>query len=326
MLTAEHSETDQASQVGIGKLANYTLLHTIGDTHLNPVYLARKDNTEKTVVIKTMHLNDESFLNECQIFSLPPHDSIIKSEELFKEALVEFRPEDRSVFTLKEGGLRNVIVMELAENGDFFAYLLKGPFTESIARYYFEQILDAIEHLHNNNYCHLDLKIENVLLNKDFNIKLTDFGFSTQFEEGKRLHKKAGTSSCRPPEMWKFGSEFLGFDGVKTDIFQLGVLLYIFIVGVPPFAEAHYGDLWYRPLIAEKRELFWSLKDKAAKLKKQIPQVLNPDFKALIDELLCADGCLRPTIQGIRESAWFKKTLPATTEEVFKEMSTRKSK
>jgi serine/threonine protein kinase len=61
--------------------------------------------------------------------------------------------------------------------GNLYDYLILGEkrFSEEIARYFFKQLIDAIEYLHNKGIHHNDLKIFNILLDQEFNLKLTDF-------------------------------------------------------------------------------------------------------------------------------------------------------
>ena len=313
----------------IGTIAQYNITKRLGDEHLYPVYVAQHgEHHENSCVIKVMETDDDSFINECSIFELPEHKNIIKAKDLLTNVQVEVQDKTRELKNLKSFDTKkqqNIVVMELAENGDIFNYVTQGPFSESITRYYFEQILDAVEYLHDNIFCHLDLKLENILLDKEFTIKLTDFGFASKIEEGKRLYNKVGTPSYRPPEMWKVGNDFKGYTGDKADVFQLGVLLYIFITGMPPFTEAQYGDVWYRPAIAGRWEVFWSFKEKAMKARSQGPKVFGDDFKTLLTQLLCPDEILRPNIQEIRESDWYKKVKCATYEEVSAEMNKRKT-
>ena len=65
-------------------------------------------------------------------------------------------------------------------------------FQEDDARRIFSEILSAVEHAHKNNIVHRDLKTENVLLDKNLNIKLADFGFGQYFEQGRFLNTWCG--------------------------------------------------------------------------------------------------------------------------------------
>ena len=71
------------------------------------------------------------------------------------------------------------MVMEIAENGDLFEVLKKaGRFSENTARHFFKQIVCGLDHLHfHHSMCHLDMKLENVLIDADYNAKISDFGF-----------------------------------------------------------------------------------------------------------------------------------------------------
>lgn len=312
--------TTKPESTYLGKLAQYNITKTLGVEHLYPVYLAETADSTETFVVKTMNANDASFLNESNVFALPEHKNIIKAKDLLSNVSADIK-------TDKTRGLetqQSAVVMEFAENGDMFNYAVQGAFSEKIARYFFEQILNALEHLHSNSFCHLDIKLENILLDKDFTVKLTDFGFASKLEEGKRLYKKVGTPGYKAPEMWKVGSNFTGYDGVKADVFQLGVLLFIITTGMVPFAEANGGDVWYRPALNGKWDIFWNLKEKALRSRKSGLKTFDANFKELMTRLLNPDDSKRPSIQEIKESAWFKSVEPATYEEVLAEMNMRK--
>ena len=312
----------------LGIFGSYNLIKPLGDSHLFPVYLAQHQDSTETVVLKYMSVKDESFANEMEVFKMPEHPRIVKCKDTLSNLSVEFGAESKSankiLLTENEKGPSNAMVLELAAHGDLFNYLIQGPLSENITRYYFEQVLDAIEHMHKNGFCHLDIKLENLLVSEDFGLKLTDFGFATRLDEGKKLLKKVGTPGCRPPEMWRFGSDYKGYDGAKADSFQLGVLLYILLTGMPPFSEAKISDPWYKPAYVGKWDVFWSFKERALKTRKGGPKSFSTKFKELITSMLCLDSEIRPTLQEIRESSWFTSTAPASHEEVLKEMSKRK--
>ena len=82
-------------------------------------------------------------------------------------------------------------VTELCENGSLFDFVqkLKG-LNDNEARYFFAQILSAVEYCHNQGYVHRDLKMENFFLNTDMRVKLADFGNAKQVGS---LDTKCGT-------------------------------------------------------------------------------------------------------------------------------------
>ena len=118
------------------------------------------------------------------------------------------------------------------------------------------QILDAIKHCHSAGVVHRDVKPENILLDQDFNIKLTDFGFAKILQPGERLYEVCGTPGYLAPELLKYvpndcnpfkimieplfragmveQHECDGY-GFEVDIWACGVVLYTMLAGFPPF-------------------------------------------------------------------------------------------
>ena len=96
-----------------------------------------------------------------------------------------------------------------------------------------KQIFSAIQYMHEHNICHRDLKPENFLLrlNGDLtSIKLIDFGLSRKLGESEVLNDVHGTPFYIAPEILEGSYDKL------CDLWSLGVILYILICGVPPFA------------------------------------------------------------------------------------------
>lgn len=89
--------------------------------------------------------------------------------------------------------------------------------------------------MHNKGVCHRDIKLENLLLDINFNLQVTDFGFSTYLNPEGKLFDCKGTPGYMAPEL------FLnkGYDGTKTDVFALGIVLFALLLGRPPF---HIAD------------------------------------------------------------------------------------
>jgi serine/threonine-protein kinase SRK2 len=106
---------------------------------------------------------------------------------------------------------------------------------EDEARYYFLQLLSAVEYCHKHHVAHRDLKLDNTLLDghQPAWIKLCDFGFAKHWLQTSNMNTmRIGTPEYMGPELI---SSRTGYDGVKVDIWAAGVLLYVMLVGMFPF-------------------------------------------------------------------------------------------
>jgi serine/threonine protein kinase len=129
------------------------------------------------------------------------------------------------------------ILLEWAENGDLFDFTigLQEPIGEQLARYYFLQILSATEYLHmDQKIVHRDFKLENILVDGNFNLKICDFTLAKTVAEGSIVgvfYSNVGTERYMAPEI----HEGKPYKGTTTDIFALGVILFVLVTGVMPF-------------------------------------------------------------------------------------------
>ena len=153
----------------------------------------------------------------------------------------------------------NCISYELARNGDFFDYIkVSGSLPKPIVQVYVQQLIKAMSSMHQAGVCHRDLKLENLVLDDNFNLKLIDFGFACSlsgssgsgFCEGS---EKVGTQGYMAPEIMMECS----YQPTVTDTFALGVIIFIMYTGVPPFGKAHMSDKYYNLICLKKHDLFW---------------------------------------------------------------------
>lgn len=97
----------------------------------------------------------------------------------------------------------------------------------------------AVGYCHGHGIIHRDLKPDNIMIDKNKNVKVIDFGLSIQFQPGQLLSQHCGAYSFGAPEL------FLGhlYDGPKNDMWTIGVVLYYMVVGELPFDSVNRQEL-----------------------------------------------------------------------------------
>jgi len=132
-------------------------------------------------------------------------------------------------------------VLNFCNGGDLY-YLLSRckKFKEHQARFYAAEVFLALQHLHSLGVIYRDLKPENVLLDSDGHVKLTDFGLS---KESQTADTFCGTPVYLAPEIWK--RQTYGFE---VDWWSLGCVLYEMVCGLPPFWGETIKDVYKKVL------------------------------------------------------------------------------
>lgn len=184
---------------------------------------------------------------------------------------------------------RNMIylVTEHAARGEIFDYLVSnGRMKEEEAARIFAQIVSAIDFCHCKGVVHRDLKLENVLLDSNMNVKLADFGFSNTFTPGTPLKTWCGSPPYAAPEL------FLGveYDGPRADIWSLGVVLYALVCGALPFDGLTLHDL--RSLVMGG--------------KFRIPFFMSQECEHLIRHMLVVEPEKRYSLKQISRHKWLE--------------------
>jgi serine/threonine protein kinase len=194
----------------------------------------------------------------------------------------------------------------LAKKGEAFEYIHQaGGLPLPLVRFYFLQLLDAVDYMHAQGICHRDLKWSNILLNSNLELKVADFGLHKIFEgEGADiLTTNCGTSFYRAPEM----TLNKGYEGPPVDIYAMGPMLFILAYGIKPYT-------------AQKDELhamLHSTPDQYVEImKNKYAQNVDVDLIDLFRKMTNKDPKKRLTSSEIREQAFLKDKEVATVEDL----------
>lgn len=125
------------------------------------------------------------------------------------------------------------LVLEMCHNGEMNRYLKNRmkPFSESEARHFMHQIITGMLYLHSHGILHRDLTLSNILLTRNMNIKIADFGLATQLNMPHEKHYTlCGTPNYISPEIATRSAH-----GLESDIWSLGCMFYTLLIGRPPF-------------------------------------------------------------------------------------------
>jgi len=235
-------------------LKKYELIDELGCGGFGFVLLAKERSTNKQVAVKFIFkskipksgwVQDEKegyIPMECFIMRKINHPNIVTYIDSYSDIKLFYIVMELhgNTWATDEENINNTNggQVEYQNSMDLFECIESRAmrFTESQAKYIFQQIFSAVKYLYNNGIVHRDLKDENILIDKDFNIKLTDFGAASylrNYNENNAyfVNKFLGTLAYAPPEVLK-GEQF---GTIAQEVFSLGTILYLLIFGEIPF-------------------------------------------------------------------------------------------
>ncbi|KAF4992045.1 hypothetical protein FDECE_13819 [Fusarium decemcellulare] len=189
-------------------------------------------------------------------------------------------PEEDSIYMVLEM-CRKGVVMKVGLDDQ------AEPYPEESCRYWFRDLILAIEYLHAQGVIHRDIKPDNLLLSDDDVLKVVDFGVSEMFEkpENMRTAKSAGSPAFLPPELC---GKHADVSGTAADIWSMGVSLYCLKYGRIPFNRDGVLDMY----------------DAIKSDEPQLPPDENPGFVDLMHKILDKDPEKRITMEQLREHPW----------------------
>uniref|UniRef100_A0AC35U9Y1 Non-specific serine/threonine protein kinase n=1 Tax=Rhabditophanes sp. KR3021 TaxID=114890 RepID=A0AC35U9Y1_9BILA len=254
----DDTETSKRRKIG---LEDFEFLKVLGKGTFGKVILCRERRTSSLYAIKI--LKKEVIIEKDEVAHTLTENRVLQrcKHPFLTELSYSFQTSDRLCF-----------VMEFAIGGDLYYHLNKQVqqhrqgFSEDRARFYGAEIVLALGYLHENNIVYRDLKLENLLLDKEGHIKIADFGLCKEdISFGDRTRTFCGTPEYIAPEVLEDNDY-----GRSVDWWGVGIVLYELICGRLPFYSREHEKLFELILIGTLR----------------FPARLSPVAKVLLTGLL----------------------------------------
>ncbi|XP_057523370.1 CBL-interacting protein kinase 2-like [Amaranthus tricolor] len=262
-------------------MERYELGKLLGQGNFAKVYYAKDIKTGQHVAIKVIDKEktlkaglNEQIKREISVMKLVKHENVLQ------------------LFEVMATKSKIYIVLEYAKGGELFNKVAKGRLKEDIARWIFQQLISAVDCCHSRGVYHRDLKLENLLIDEDGSLKVSDFGLSALSDSKRQdglLHTMCGTPAYVAPEV----INRRGYDGAKADIWSCGVILYVLLAGHLPFQNSNLIEMYKKITRADYR----------------CPNWFPSEVRRLLLKILDPNPNTRIPISKIMENSWFKKGL-----------------
>jgi eukaryotic-like serine/threonine-protein kinase len=250
--------TQQQSRIIGQQLGHYRLVSLLGSGGFADVYLSEHIHLHTQAAVKILHtrLADtdiEEFRREAQTVALLQHPSIVR--------VLDFGVEDTIPY----------LAMDYAPNGSLRNRYPKGMAVQEIAPILM-QVASALQHAHNHRLIHRDIKPENMLLGRNDEVLLSDFGIAlvTQSSHSQSTQNIAGTIAYMAPEQIQVHPR------PASDQYALGIVVYEWLCGQRPF-QGSYTEIAIKHTMTSPP----SLCEQIPHLPSAIEQVVMHDEAAL---------------------------------------------
>jgi len=215
----------------------------------------------------------------------------------------------------------DVLVTSLGSNGDLHFDPKKGDkcYSENLARSIFTQLVKTIKEVHSHGLVHLDLKLENVVFDDNYNTQIIDWEYSQEVnaENLGYFSRDYGTKSYKSPQITRNSL----YSGTAADIWALGCCLFVILNGQFPFEVTSSTDWYYAQIEKNKRKSFWH----AHGLYTKAEVTLTEQCKNLLDRIFEVDEAKRISIEEILRHPWMQADVYSQAE-LFSVMTERNCK
>ncbi|KAI9018679.1 kinase-like domain-containing protein [Phycomyces nitens] len=273
----ESQARDQSKTRPKLKLEDFSLLRTLGTGSFGRVHLAQSRHNNRYYAIKVLKKAEVVRLKQVEHTNSEKHILESVSNPFLVNLWGTFQ-DDANLY----------MVMDYVPGGELFSVLRKSQrFPDHVVKFYAAEVLLAIEYLHLKDIVYRDLKPENLLLDANGHIKITDFGFAKHVPDN--TWTLCGTPDYLAPEV----IQSKGYTKA-VDWWSLGILIFEMLAGYPPFYDDDHLKLYEKILQGKIR---W-------------PAYFDPHAKDLLKRLLTSDlsrrfGNLKGGAEDIKSHRWF---------------------
>ncbi|CAM1310911.1 PRKX (predicted) [Pycnogonum litorale] len=257
---------------------DFEILKTVGTGTFARVCLCKENKTKNYYAMKILEIQD--------VVKLKQVDHVLNEKDVLKRIQHPFIID---MIWTGHDDYRLYMLFEYACGGELFSYLRNaGHFPSTTANFYSAEIVSALEYIHKKNIVYRDLKPENLLLDRDGHVKITDFGFSKRL--GVRTWTLCGTPEYLAPEIIQSKGH-----NKAVDWWALGILIYEMLAGYPPFYDEETFKIYEKIL---KGKIEW-------------PKNMDPVAKDMVRKLLQHDrtkrlGNMKNGAEDVKSHRWYK--------------------
>ena len=304
------------------KVNEYSILSRLGSGSFGTVFLVENSDTKEKYAMKCMAKKNPKTLTMNRVkreSSISPHGSCRKEIAILKQLnhpnvvkLFECITDDaaQSVYLILNyvtGGaimiIDDSVPIDLSIGPKFVSPITKSVCGEAMIFKYTNQIVSALEYVHNQGIAHRDIKPDNILIDLHGNLQVVDFGVSTLHDvRNSGCADTVGTYHFWAPEMILLDDEEddIVFDPFIADVWAVGIVVHILKYGILPF----YGE--------QATDVFRAIRNCEPAIPKKDLTRLSPNFKSFLTNIMIKDPTKRPSFSILNQCPWFKENNAGT--------------
>lgn len=281
------------------KSSRFTIEKEIGKGNFATVYKVRDTTDLQIYAMKKILLTPTTtklVSNEFMISLILNHPNIPKTYMAFSENNNDSNDDSDDDFDFDDNFIKKVsisknknknyayMISKYISGTDLWTLVKNRPLSKATVKKFIGQLLSALAYCHGLHICHLDIKPQNILIDKNKNIQLLDWGFSQK--DIRKVAGLRGTPNYMSPEMIQKKLEHCD----KADIWAVGIITFVCLAGKTPY-ENKERDALFKEIVNEDIKF---------------PDLFTADDITFIRSILRKEPLNRPSAKELLKSSWFK--------------------